>query len=77
MLLEGPMIIIACSALAICHPGASFQGHWHDANFVFWEKLTLRSHKKSQSDVIGLGSIDEESRTHTSHGNVVMSAEGK
>lgn len=33
MILEGAMIIIACLALTICHPGICFQGEWRAANF--------------------------------------------
>ncbi|KAM0081144.1 phospholipid-translocating ATPase rsb1 [Fusarium odoratissimum] len=33
MLLEGMMIVIATTALAIGHPGTSFQGYYQDADF--------------------------------------------
>jgi hypothetical protein len=35
MILEGAMVTIACSCLTLLHPGISFQGHWHEANFRF------------------------------------------
>lgn len=33
MVLEGTMVIIACVALTLCHPGLCFQGEWRAANF--------------------------------------------
>jgi len=44
MLLEGPMIIIACMALSVFHPAVGFQGYWHEAGFVLWERYTFRKH---------------------------------
>jgi RTA1 like protein len=38
MVLEGPMIIIAVTALAIFHPGYGFNGRWADANWTFRQK---------------------------------------
>lgn len=31
MILEGPMIIIACIVLTVCHPGIAFAGRWAEA----------------------------------------------
>jgi hypothetical protein len=33
MILEGAMVITACLALTILHPGVCFQGEWRAANF--------------------------------------------
>ncbi len=38
MILEGVMIIIACTCLTVFHPAISFQGVWHEANFTFRTK---------------------------------------
>lgn len=35
MVLEGPMVIIAIMASTILHPEFSFQGSWHEADFIF------------------------------------------
>ena len=35
MILEGPMVIIACIALTVLHPGIGFQGAWLDADFAW------------------------------------------
>lgn len=43
MILEGPMVIIACTAVSVFHPGFAFQGCWHKADFVFWTKFTLKN----------------------------------
>ena len=45
MILEGPMVIIACTAVSAFHPGFAFQGNWHEADFVFWTKFTLKNRK--------------------------------
>jgi hypothetical protein len=41
MVMEGVMLIIACSCLTFLHPAACFQGAWNEANF------SLRSQEKS------------------------------
>lgn len=46
MVLKGPMVIIDIMALTILHPGFSFQGSWHEADFIFrdfkyWHKKGL------------------------------------
>ena len=33
MILEGAMVVTACLALTILHPGVCFQGEWRSANF--------------------------------------------
>lgn len=33
MILEGALIVIACTALTIFHPGFAFRGKWHEADF--------------------------------------------
>ena len=45
MILEGPMVIIACIAMSALHPGIAFQGSWHEADFIFWTKFTFRNQK--------------------------------
>lgn len=35
MVLEGPLIIIASTALAVLHPGFGFNGQWNDATWSF------------------------------------------
>ncbi len=35
MILEGAMIVIACLCLTCLHPGVTFQGAWHEADFNF------------------------------------------
>lgn len=35
MVLEGAMVIIACIALTVFHPGVAFGGKWDQANFKF------------------------------------------
>jgi len=40
MALEGPMIIIAVSALTVFHPGYAFHGQWQDATWSFRQKKT-------------------------------------
>ncbi|KAF5647011.1 RTA [Fusarium tjaetaba] len=48
MLLEGMMIVIATSALAIGHPGPSFQGRYQDADFQL--KKEDHAEEASKSD---------------------------
>lgn len=38
MILEGPMIIIACVALTVFHPGICFRGRFGEANWGFAKK---------------------------------------
>lgn len=38
MILEGVMVILACSCLTFLHPAVCFQGVWHEANFSFRTK---------------------------------------
>lgn len=45
MILEGPMVIIACTAVSIFHPGIAFQGSWHEADFIFWTKFRFGNGK--------------------------------
>lgn len=33
MVLEGPMVIVACLLLTVFHPGYAFRGQWHEADF--------------------------------------------
>jgi len=47
MILEGAMVTIACSCLTLLHPGISFQGHWHDANFKFRVAKAARDLEKT------------------------------
>lgn len=61
MILEGPMVIIACTAMSAFHPGVAFQGHWHEADFVFWSKFTLKGRNALIAQDKGeLGMSDEE-----------------
>ncbi|KAF2813054.1 putative RTA1 domain protein [Mytilinidion resinicola] len=38
MVFEGAMLVIACSALTVGHPGVCFDGHWADGNWTFKTK---------------------------------------
>lgn len=38
MVLEGVMVVIACTCLTALHPGVCFQGAWHVADFKFRTK---------------------------------------
>jgi hypothetical protein len=38
MVLEGPMIIISATSLAVFHPGYGFDGRWNQANWTFRNK---------------------------------------
>jgi hypothetical protein len=40
MVLEATMVIIACIALTVYHPGICFQGEWRAANFKMGKKKT-------------------------------------
>ncbi|KAB8337086.1 hypothetical protein FH972_021390 [Carpinus fangiana] len=42
MVLEGPMVIIACLCLTVLHPALSFQGQWADSNW------SLRGRRSSE-----------------------------
>jgi hypothetical protein len=55
MILEGVMILVACLALTIGHPGVSFQGNYATANF------SMRSRENKPS---GLSTPDEEMTSH-------------
>jgi len=35
MVLDGVMVILACTCLTACHAGWAFQGRWQEANFHF------------------------------------------
>lgn len=54
MVLEGVMIIIACTCLTLLHPAVCFQGVWHEANFVF--RTSKHRHSGSKDRMIA----DEE-----------------
>lgn len=68
MILEGPMIIMACTALTLFHPGIAFQGHWHDANFSYrpfpWTKKHPHFNMKTLSD-------EQSIASRSSHGEPV------
>lgn len=50
MVLEGPMIIIACIALTVFHPGVCFRGRWAEANWSFGKgKVTVEGKKTGYS----------------------------
>jgi hypothetical protein len=36
MILDGCMVIIACTCLTFMHPGYAFQKRWNDAKFLFF-----------------------------------------
>lgn len=38
MVLDGTMLIIACTALTVLHPGVAFGDVWQEANFHFRTK---------------------------------------
>lgn len=38
MILEGAMIVSACIALTVGHPGPAFRGLWNTMNFPLWGK---------------------------------------
>lgn len=66
MILEGPMIIIACTAVSAFHPGFAFQSCWHEADFVFWTRFTLKNRKMpAAEEKPNPATSDEESGTHT------------
>ncbi len=70
MILEGPMIIIACTAMSALHPGIAFQGSWHEADFIFWTKITFRNQRMVAADEKTSPAIsDEESGIHTRVGD--------
>lgn len=50
MVLEGVMIIIACTCLTVLHPAICFQGAWAEANFSFRTKSSQGSLKREGSD---------------------------
>jgi len=50
MVLEGVMIIIACSCLTILHPAVCFQGAWHEANFNF---RTSKKRHSGKAETLG------------------------
>ncbi|KAH6722146.1 RTA1 like protein-domain-containing protein [Leptodontidium sp. MPI-SDFR-AT-0119] len=56
MILEGVMIIIACFCLTAFHPAVSFQGVWHETNFVF------RTSKNKTEKMMYNETGDEESQ---------------
>lgn len=35
MVLDGVMVILACTCLTVLHPGFGFEGRWHEADFKF------------------------------------------
>ena len=47
MVLEGPMIIIAATSLAVFHPGYGFDGKWNHANWSFRDKKNVLSEAES------------------------------
>ncbi|CAM1503135.1 Fc.00g079110.m01.CDS01 [Cosmosporella sp. VM-42] len=59
MVMEGVMIVIACTCLTLLHPAICFRSVWHEATFSF------RTGKYSSSQK--LGSVDEESATELSY----------
>ncbi|KAK8063207.1 hypothetical protein PG996_007859 [Apiospora saccharicola] len=50
MIIEGPMIILACSALVAFHPGLSLKGHWEMKDF---ESLSAQHGNVAEKDVLG------------------------
>ncbi len=71
MILEGPMVIIACTVLTVFHPGIAFQGAWKEADFTF--RPFFKSHKNLNvvSEKIDPVLSDEESVMQPSHGEAV------
>ncbi len=64
MILEGPMVIIAVTALTALHPAVSFQGCWHEAGFVFWKKFTFRNKTSQASYKLESDSGNDESQRY-------------
>ncbi|KAF2493926.1 RTA1 domain protein [Lophium mytilinum] len=48
MVFEGAMLVMACSALTLGHPGVCFDGHWADGNWTF---KTKRGEKDEEAAV--------------------------
>jgi hypothetical protein len=53
MILEGAMVIIACLALTILHPGVCFQGEWRAANFKLGKVKVVSEGKNISSSASG------------------------
>ncbi|OBS22523.1 hypothetical protein FPOA_08860 [Fusarium poae] len=51
MLLEGSMVVIATTAMAVTHPGVSFQGQWDQANFRLKKTEDARNSTRSSYDI--------------------------
>lgn len=55
MILEGAMIVIACTCLTAFHPGVSFKGNWAKGNFALKGTLVRKGHSLgSQSSSVEL-----------------------
>ncbi|KAF2088721.1 RTA1-domain-containing protein [Saccharata proteae CBS 121410] len=62
LIFEGPMIIVACAALTIFHPGVCFKGYWGEGNFSFKtnKNANRRSYEPNQKwNDVELTSADE------------------
>jgi hypothetical protein len=55
MVLEGAMIVLACSALTAWHPGPCFGGEWKKADF--WKSKKAVVTEAEESGVEGKGSV--------------------
>jgi hypothetical protein len=49
MILEGAMVIIACLAMTILHPGVCFKGDWSAANFKLGKAKVVSEEKNISS----------------------------
>ena len=69
MILEGVMIVLACTCLTVLHPAVCFQGAWAEANFNFRTKTggTEKLLERDSQDV-ELGSVRNYNQ-HTAYNN--------
>ncbi|CAM1504973.1 Fc.00g106100.m01.CDS01 [Cosmosporella sp. VM-42] len=54
MILEGAVIVVAGSFLAVGHPGVAFSGHWEEADFQIRSKDEDHGFQRTDSTSIGL-----------------------
>jgi hypothetical protein len=52
MILDGVMVIIACTCLTVMHPGIGFGNKWAEAKFPFRKKVETNRERETEEEVV-------------------------
>jgi hypothetical protein len=55
MILDGVMVIVACTCLTVLHPGIGFGNKWAEAKFPFGKKAETNCEMKTREELVVSG----------------------